>query len=114
MTRFDYLSISCTCVAHACSSNFHSFSGLTWAGLAGILFPIPIMLLVPFRQWVLPRLFREQHLRELDKTEEEELDALDPREAGVLDLEHQELEEEDDDLEHQMHRFRVVHHLRRR
>jgi hypothetical protein len=63
-----------------------------------------------------PRLFREQHLRELDKTEEEELDALDPREAGVLDLEHQELEleEEDDDLEHQMHRFRVVHHLRRR
>ena len=72
------------------------------------------MLLVPFRQWVLPRLFREQPLRELDKTEEEELDALDPREAGVLDLEHQELEEEDDDLEHQMHRFRVVHHLRRR
>jgi hypothetical protein len=71
------------------------------------------MLLVPFRQWVLPRLFREQHLRE---TEEEELDALDPREAGVLDLEHQELEleEEDDDLEHQMHRFRVVHRLRRR
>jgi hypothetical protein len=72
------------------------------------------MLLVPFRQWVLPRLFRDQHLRELDKTEEEELDALDPREAGVLDLEHQELEEDDDDLEHQMHRFRVVHHLRRR
>lgn len=72
------------------------------------------MLLVPFRQWVLPRLFREQHLRELDKTEEEELDALDPREAGVLDFEHQELEEEDDHLEHQMHRFRVVHRLRRR
>jgi hypothetical protein len=72
------------------------------------------MLLVPFRQWVLPRLFREQHLRELDKTEEEELDALDPREAGVLDFEHQELEEEEDDLEHQMHRFRVVHRLRRR
>jgi hypothetical protein len=61
-----------------------------------------------------PRLFREQHLRELDKTEEEELDALDPREAGVLDFEHQELEEDDDDLEHQMHRFRVVHRLRRR
>ena len=64
------------------------------------------------------RLFREQHLRELDKTEEEELDALDPREAGVLDLEHQELEDlehqELEDLEHQMHRFRVVHHLRRR
>ena len=60
------------------------------------------------------RLFREQHLRELDKTEEEELDALDPREAGVLDFEHQELEEEEDDLEHQMHRFRVVHRLRRR
>ena len=61
-----------------------------------------------------PRVFREQHLRELDKTEEEELDALDPREAGVLDFEHQELEEEDDHLEHQMHRFRVVHRLRRR
>ena len=76
------------------------------------------MLLFPFRQWVLPRLFRDQHLRELDKTEEEELDALDPREAGVLDFEHQELElkleEEDDHLEHQMHRFRVVHRLRRR
>lgn len=64
------------------------------------------MLLVPFRQWVLPRLFQEEHLQELDKTEEEELDAMDPREMGA--------QVEGEDLELQMHQFRVVHHLRRR
>jgi hypothetical protein len=56
---------------------------------------------------VLPRLFREEHLRELDKTEEEELGALERQESGA------ELDDEDGDLELEMHQFRVVHHLRR-
>ena len=64
------------------------------------------MLLVPFRQWVLPRLFEARHLQELDKTEEEELDALDVDIAASDDQEG--------DLEGQIHQFRVVHHLSRR
>jgi hypothetical protein len=64
------------------------------------------MLLVPFRQWVLPRLFEARHLQELDKTEEEELDALDVDGAAADDQEG--------DLEGQIHQFRVVHHLSRR
>ena len=61
------------------------------------------MLLVPFRQWVLPRLFSAAHLKELDKTEEEELDALDVAEPYHTDR----------DLDDQMHQFRVVHHIHR-
>ncbi len=52
--------------------------------------------------------------------EEEEEDRGDPVFFPGVELEllegreGLELEEEEDDLEHQMHRFRVVHRLRRR
>lgn len=39
---------------------------ITWIPLAGVLFPVFIMLLVPIRQYFLPRFFEAQHLAELD------------------------------------------------
>jgi hypothetical protein len=44
----------------------------TWAGIAGIAFPLPIMALVPVRQYLLPLLFSRQHLAELDAASYEE------------------------------------------
>lgn len=44
----------------------------TFAGVAGIAFPLPIMALVPVRQFVLPRLFDRTDLRQLDAAEYEE------------------------------------------
>jgi hypothetical protein len=44
----------------------------TWAGIAGIAFPLPIMALVPLRQYLLPLLFSRQHLAELDAASYEE------------------------------------------
>ena len=47
-----------------------------------ILFPIPIMLLVPLRQWAMPRFFRcRRHLQELDASAEEEAAPLTHEEA---------------------------------
>jgi hypothetical protein len=48
----------------------------TWAGIAGIAFPLPIMALVPVRQFVLPRLFDQVHLSQLDAAEYEEAPAV--------------------------------------
>lgn len=48
----------------------------TWAGIAGIAFPLPIMALVPIRQFVLPRLFDRRHLSQLDAAEYEEAPAV--------------------------------------
>lgn len=50
--------------------------GITWIPVAGVLFPLLIMLLVPIRQYVLPRFFKGQHLQELDAAEYEEAPAL--------------------------------------
>lgn len=58
---------------------------VTWAGVAGIAFPIPIMALVPLRIYVLPRVFKHQHLQELDADEYQEappLSSLGPGAAG--------------------------------
>ena len=55
--------------------------GLTWAGVAGILFPIPIMALVPIRHYVLPRLFPDHVLEELDCSREEAAEPLPHDEA---------------------------------
>ena len=46
--------------------------GITWIPLAGVLFPLLIMLLVPVRRYVLPRFFKAAHLQELDRAEYEE------------------------------------------
>ncbi|KAH7291359.1 hypothetical protein KP509_29G013800 [Ceratopteris richardii] len=49
---------------------------ITWIPVAGVLFPLLIMLLVPVRQYVLPKFFKGQHLQELDAAEYEEAPAL--------------------------------------
>lgn len=50
--------------------------GITWIRIAGVLFPLLIMLLVPVRQYVLPKFFKGVHLQELDIAEYEEAPAV--------------------------------------
>ncbi|KAL8142658.1 hypothetical protein V2J09_015690 [Rumex salicifolius] len=50
--------------------------GITWVPIAGVLFPMMIMLLVPVRQYVLPKFFKGAHLQDLDAAEYEESPAL--------------------------------------
>jgi len=40
--------------------------GITWAGIAGISFPLFIMALVPVREFLMPKIFADEHLQELD------------------------------------------------
>ncbi|BFG14856.1 hypothetical protein CerSpe_011300 [Prunus speciosa] len=50
--------------------------GITWIPIAGVLFPLMIMFLVPVRQYVLPKFFKGAHLQDLDAAEYEEAPAL--------------------------------------
>lgn len=50
--------------------------GITWVPIAGVLFPLLIMLLVPVRQYVLPKFFKGAHLQDLDAAEYEETVAV--------------------------------------
>ncbi|XP_010523900.1 PREDICTED: probable boron transporter 2 [Tarenaya hassleriana] len=50
--------------------------GLTWVPIAGVMFPLMIMLLVPVRQYVLPKFFKGAHLQDLDAAEYEESPAM--------------------------------------
>ncbi|KAL6223367.1 hypothetical protein ACLB2K_006754 [Fragaria x ananassa] len=50
--------------------------GLTWVPIAGVMFPLMIMLLVPVRQYFLPKFFKGAHLQDLDAAEYEEAPAL--------------------------------------
>ncbi|KAL5725112.1 Boron transporter 1 [Ranunculus cassubicifolius] len=50
--------------------------GITWIPLAGVLFPLLIMLLVPVRQYMLPKFFKGAHLQDLDAAEYEEYPAI--------------------------------------
>lgn len=50
--------------------------GLTWIPIAGVLFPLLIMLLVPVRQYFLPKFFKGAHLQELDAAAYEEAPAI--------------------------------------
>ncbi|KAF2565039.1 hypothetical protein F2Q70_00016079 [Brassica cretica] len=47
--------------------------GVTWIPVAGIMFPVPFFLLIAIRQYLLPKLFKPAHLRELDASEYEEI-----------------------------------------
>ncbi|XP_028779114.1 boron transporter 4-like [Neltuma alba] len=47
--------------------------GVTWIPIAGILFPLPFFLMIPIRQFILPKLFNSRHLKELDSAEYEEI-----------------------------------------
>lgn len=49
--------------------------GVTWVPIAGILFPLPFFLLISIRQHILPKLFKHDHLHELDAAEYEEIAA---------------------------------------
>eukprot|EP00879_Flechtneria_rotunda_P026716 GHRR01028537.1.p1 GENE.GHRR01028537.1~~GHRR01028537.1.p1 ORF type:complete len:168 (-),score=41.17 GHRR01028537.1:603-1106(-) len=51
----------------------------TWAGIGSVAFPVPIMALVPLRQYVLPRVFKRQHLDQLDAASYEEAPAVPDR-----------------------------------
>lgn len=50
--------------------------GITWIPIAGVLFPLLIMLLVPARQYILPKFFKGAHLQELDAAAYEEAPAV--------------------------------------
>ncbi|KAG8378894.1 hypothetical protein BUALT_Bualt07G0032000 [Buddleja alternifolia] len=50
--------------------------GITWIPMAGVLFPLLIMLLVPVRQYLLPKFFKAVHLQDLDAAEYEEAPAI--------------------------------------
>ncbi|KAK6924847.1 Bicarbonate transporter-like, transmembrane domain [Dillenia turbinata] len=50
--------------------------GITWIPIAGVLFPLLIMLLVPVRQYMLPKFFKGAHLQDLDAAEYEEAPAI--------------------------------------
>ena len=50
--------------------------GLTWIPIAGVMFPMLIMLLVPVRQYFLPKFFKGAHLQDLDAAEYEEAPGL--------------------------------------
>ncbi|XP_059448544.1 probable boron transporter 2 isoform X4 [Corylus avellana] len=50
--------------------------GVTWVPIAGVLFPLMIMLLVPVRQYILPKFFKAAHLQDLDAADYEEAPAL--------------------------------------
>lgn len=56
---------------------------VTWAGIAGISFPLPIMALVPLRQYVLPLLFDRKHLASLDAAAYEEAPGIADRLAAA-------------------------------
>ena len=86
-----------------------------FGGPAAIAFPLPIMALVPLRQFALPRLFRGAHLRHLDAAEFEEAP---PRAAGGGGGEEggggggdEEEEEEREALAGEFHGLQPVHHL---
>ncbi|KAL8105008.1 hypothetical protein AgCh_028970 [Apium graveolens] len=48
--------------------------GVTWIPIAGVLFPLPLFLLISIRQYILPKLFQPNDLRELDAAEYEEIE----------------------------------------
>lgn len=50
--------------------------GITWIPIGGVLFPVLIMLLIPVRQFVLPRFFKREYLQQLDSAEYEEVAPL--------------------------------------
>ncbi|XP_047971291.1 boron transporter 1-like [Salvia hispanica] len=50
--------------------------GITWVPIAGVLFPLLIMLLVPVRQYALPKFFKGAHLQDLDAADYEEAPAV--------------------------------------
>lgn len=65
---------ACNCHTHThfLGCALRLVAALPAVGVVGIAFPLPIMALVPLRQFVLPRVFERAHLRQLDAAEYEE------------------------------------------
>lgn len=82
--------------------------GVTWIPIGGVLFPVLIMLLIPVRQYLLPRFFKREYLQELDSAEYEEVAPLPPT-VAVKEAEGNglsiEAETSDDES---LHRFATV------
>ncbi|CAI0444443.1 unnamed protein product [Linum tenue] len=57
--------------------------GITWIPIAGILFPLPFFILILIRQHMLPKIFRQDHLQELDAAEYEEISGA-PKRSSVF------------------------------
>jgi len=47
--------------------------GVTWIPIFGILFPVPFFLLIVIRERLLPKMFKRNHLQELDASGYEEI-----------------------------------------
>jgi len=47
--------------------------GVTWIPYVGVLFPVPFFLLIFIRERVLPKIFKPNHLEELDASGYEEI-----------------------------------------
>lgn len=69
--------------------------GLTWIPIAGVLFPLLIMLLVPVRQYFLPKFFKGAHLQDLDAAEYEEAPAV----AFNMSFENQDLQSRSNNID---------------
>lgn len=50
--------------------------GVTWIPIAGVLFPVLFLVLIPIRQYILPKYFNAEYLWELDAAEYEEAPAI--------------------------------------
>lgn len=57
--------LSCLCILHRHCEHMPLLC-CVWLQVAGIVFPVPILLLIPIRQYVLPRLFAANNLSALD------------------------------------------------
>ncbi|GMH01274.1 hypothetical protein Nepgr_003113 [Nepenthes gracilis] len=77
--------------------------GITWIPIAGVLFPLLIMLLVPVRQYFLPKFFKAVHLQDLDAAEYEEAppisynmsyEAQEPQARGITNVDSGEILDE--------------------
>ncbi|CAI0444450.1 unnamed protein product [Linum tenue] len=60
--------------------------GITWIPIAGILFPLPFFILILIRQHMLPKIFRQDHLQELDAAEYEEISGAPKRSINLMEM----------------------------
>ena len=51
----------------------HLLTGITWIPIAGVVFPVPILLLIPAREYILPCIFGRQNLAALDPAPYEDM-----------------------------------------
>ena len=67
--------------------------GFAFLQTAGIVFPVPILLLIPVREYILPRFFRRKHLHSLDPAPYEDEVGEPLRKMKKADIENDDLQE---------------------